>query len=76
MGKCEACVCGLYGQIKCGCLDAKDQGVTCSGVCCIIIGIYLIRKMTYNIKYYDTHKHDCIITQKFELFWLISHITG
>ena len=32
MGKCEACICGLYGQIKCGCKSAEEQGVSCSGV--------------------------------------------
>lgn len=32
MSKCQACVCGLYGQVRCGCLSAEEQGVTCGGV--------------------------------------------
>ncbi|XP_063676239.1 uncharacterized protein LOC134812668 isoform X1 [Bolinopsis microptera] len=31
MSKCEFCECQLYGQIKCGCRSAEDQGVSCSG---------------------------------------------
>ena len=30
--ECEACVCGLYGQVKCGCLSAEEQNVSCTGV--------------------------------------------
>ena len=29
MAKCESCKCGLYGQIKCGCKSASEQGLVC-----------------------------------------------
>ncbi|KAL5263402.1 hypothetical protein ACHWQZ_G008688 [Mnemiopsis leidyi] len=31
MSKCEACTCQLYGQIKCGCKSAEEQGISCTG---------------------------------------------